>query len=75
MWTEPSPAEELAEAIKKQIDEARPYPEGAFDEYNKQGWDKSEESHKRKLELFESLKRKDLSPSEYANIMKEINSL
>jgi ABC-type Zn2+ transport system substrate-binding protein/surface adhesin len=78
MWTEPSPAQQLAEQIQKQIDESRPYPQSYYDnieKFNKQGWDKSEEIHKRKQKLFKQLEDPSISPSERANIMKEINSL
>lgn len=78
MWTEPSPAQQLAEQIQRQIDESRPYPESHWDDiekFNKQGWDKSEEIHKRKQELFKKLEDSSISSSERADIMKEINSL
>ena len=74
-WTEPSSAEELAEAIKKQIEEARPSTHYTEKEFEKKGWDKTEEIHKRKEELFKRLNEEGLSPSEYVEIMKEINSL
>jgi len=78
MWTEPSPAQQLAEQIQRQINESRPYPQSYYDDiekFNKQGWDKSEEIHKRKEELFKKLNKGNLSPSEYAQIMSTINSL
>lgn len=78
MWTEPSPAQELAEKIQKAIEESRPMPQAYWDDiekFNKQGWDKSEETHMRKKELFKKLKDSNLSPSEYHKIMKELNSL
>jgi len=78
MWTEPSPAQQLAEQIQRQINESRPYPQSYYDDiekFNKQGWDKSEEIHKRKEELFKKLNEGNLSPSEYAQIMNTINSL
>lgn len=78
MWTEPSPAQELAEAIQRQIEESRPYSQSYYDDierFNKQGWDKSEEIHKRKQDLFKKLEDKDISPSERVKIMREINSL
>ena len=78
MWTEPSPAQELAEKIQKAIDESRPMPQTHWDDiekFNKQGWDESEEIHKRKKELFEKLKDPNLDPSECHKIMKELNSL
>lgn len=77
-WTEPSPAMELAEKIRKLLEESRlssiDFSED-IEKFNKQGWDKSEEIHQKKVELFEKLKKKDLPPSEYANIMNEINKL
>ena len=78
MWTEPSPAQQLAEQIQRQIDESRPYSKSYYDDiekFNKQGWDKSEEIHKRKQELFKKLEDSSILPSERADIMKEINSL
>ena len=78
MWTEPSPAQELAEKIQKAIDESRPMPQTHWDDiekFNKQGWDKSEEIHKRKKDLFEKLKDSNLDPSECHKIMKELNNL
>lgn len=78
MWTEPSPAQQLAEQIQRQIDESRPCPQSYWDDiekFNKQGWDKSEEIHKRKQELFKRLEDTSISPSEKADIMKEINNL
>ena len=78
MWTEPSPAQQLAEQIQRQINESKPYPQSYYDDiekFNKQGWDKSEEIHKRKEELFKKLNEGNLSPSEYAQIMNTINSL
>ena len=78
MWTEPSPAQQLAEQIQRQINESRPYPQSYYDDiekFNKQGWDKSEEIYKRKEELFKKLNEGNLSPSEYAQIMNTINSL
>lgn len=78
MWTEPSPAQELAEEIQKVIEESRPMPQVYWDDiekFNKQGWDKSEEIHKRKKELFEKLKDPNLDPSECRKIMKELNNL
>lgn len=76
MYTEPSPAQELAEKIQKAIDESRPMPQTYWDDiekFNKQGWDESEKIHKKKKELFEKLKDSNISPSEYHKIMKEIN--
>ena len=78
MWTEPSPAEELAEKIQKAIYESRPMPQTYWDnieKFNKQGWDESEEIHKRKKELFEKLEDSNLGPSDYHKIMNELNSL
>ena len=78
MWTELSPAQQLAEQIQKQIDESRPYPQSHYDDvekFNKQGWDKSEEIHKRRQELFKKLEDTSISPSERSDIMKEINNL
>lgn len=78
MWTEPSLAEELAEAIQKAIEESRPIPQKYWDDierFNKQGWDKSEEIHNKKKALFERLKDPNTSPSEYHEIMDEINNL
>lgn len=78
MWTEPSPAQELAEKIQKAINESRPMPQTHWDDiekFNKQGWDESEEIHKRKKELFEKLKDPNLNPSECHKIMKELNNL
>lgn len=77
MYTEPSPAQELAEKIQKAIDESRPMPQTYWDDiekFNKQGWDESEEIHKKKKELFEKLKDSDINPSEYYEIMNEINN-
>ena len=77
MWTEPSPAQELAEKIQKMTDESRPLPQAYWDDiekFKKQGWDKSEEIHKKKLELFKKLEDPSLSPSEYHKIMSEINN-
>lgn len=78
MWTEPSHAQQLAEQIQKQIDESRPFPQSHYDDvekFNKQGWDKSEEIHKRKQALFKKLEDASISPSERSDIMKEINNL
>ena len=78
MWTEPSPAQQLAEQIQKQIDESRPFSQSHYDDaekFNKQGWDKSEEIHKRKQALFKKLEDASISPSEKSDIMKEINNL
>ena len=77
MYTEPSPAQELAEKIQKAIDESRSMPQTYWDDiekFNKQGWDESEEIHKKKKELFEKLKDSDINPSEYYEIMNEINN-
>lgn len=77
MYTEPSPAQELAEKIQKAIDESRPMPQTYWDDiekFSKQGWDESEEIHKKKKELFEKLKDSDINPSEYYKIMNEINN-
>lgn len=77
MWTEPSPAQELAEQIQKAIEESKPMPQSYWDDiekFNRQGWDKSEEIHNRKKELFEKLKDPNLSPSEYYKIINEINN-
>ena len=78
MWTELSPAQQLAKQIQKQIDESRPFPQSHYDDvekFNKQGWDKSEEIHKRRQELFKKLEDTSISPSERSDIMKEINNL
>ena len=77
MWTEPSPAQELAEQIQKAIEESKPMPQSYWDDiekFNRQGWDKSEEIHNRKKELFEKLKDPNLSPSELHKIINEINN-
>lgn len=78
MWTEPSPVQQLAEQIQKQIEESRSFSQSHYDDvekFNKQGWDKSEEIHKRKQELFKKLEDASISPSERSDIMKEINNL
>lgn len=78
MWTEPSPAQELANTIQKAIDESRPTPQTYWDDiekFNKQGWDKSEEAHNRKKELFEKLRNPNTTPSEGLKIINEINNL
>ena len=77
MWTEPSPAQELAEQIQKAIEESKSMPQSYWDDiekFNRQGWDESEEIHNKKKELFEKLKGPNLLPSELHKIINEINN-
>ena len=78
MWTEPSPAQELAEQLQKVIDKSRPMSKAYWEDiekFKKQGWDESEEIYNKKKKLFKKLKNSNLSPSEYHKVMNEINNV
>lgn len=75
-WTEPTPWEEAMDAERRAWQEAfQASVHHDTSEFDKKGWDKNEETHKRKEALFKKLNEKGLPTSEYAKIIKEINSL